>query len=143
MNGMTGKQPLVLVADNDQRFVGELSSRLTSIGCHVELAQDGNIATQKARALRPDLMLTEAHMPAKDGVSAVLELKTDPAMKNLRVFFLTTLGDIRPGGLDVDQLAAKQVGAEGYIRKTDSMERIVARIRNYLREEPKTYNPLG
>ena len=127
------KQPLILLADTDTIFTGELSGRLIGMGCRVEVVHDGNVAAQKARALHPDLMLTEVHMPAKDGVTAVLELKTDPATKDLPIFFLTKLGDVRPGGLDVDQLAAKQVGAEGYIRKTDSLERIVARVRAHLR----------
>jgi CheY-like chemotaxis protein len=130
----TKEPPLVLVADDDPVFAGQLSGRLMTMGCRVEVAQDGNIAAQKARALHPALMLTEVFMPGRDGVSAVLELKTDPATKSLPIFFLTKLGDIRPGGLDVDQLAAKQVGAEGYIRKTDSLERIIARVRGVLRE---------
>ncbi|MEY4731079.1 MAG: hypothetical protein RL681_25 [Candidatus Parcubacteria bacterium] len=137
------KRPLILLADNDASFAQELSGRLTGIGCRVEIAQDGNIAAQKARALRPDLMLTEVHLPARDGVSVILDLKTDPLTRGLRIFFLTKLGDIRPGGLDVDQLAAQQVGAEGYIRKTSSLERIIASVRKYLRSAQEAQNFTG
>ena len=60
------------------------------------------------------------------------ELKKDPDTKNIKVVFLTNLGDARPDAVSADEKAAQDVGALGYLRKTDDLDNLLDRVKAYL-----------
>ncbi len=65
---------LILVADDDPAILKLLGRFLESLGYAVELAEDGEIAVQLARARKPDIALLDIFMPKKDGIEVLKEL---------------------------------------------------------------------
>ena len=53
-------------------------------------------------------------------------------MAGFKVVFLTNLGEADDQNSWVDDKFAKEAGALGHIRKTDDLEKIVARIKEVL-----------
>jgi len=72
-------------------------------------------------------------MPVMDGAAAVLKLREDPETKNLKVAFLTSLGDPRLEMQEINKKFSEQFGAQGYLKKTDDLELLVQKIKEFLK----------
>ncbi len=126
-------QPLlVLVIDDEANFLEILKAKLTAAGLRVETAENGREGIQKAKALKPDLILMDVKMPEMDGIAAVSELKRDPETKDLKIIFLTNLGEAQADMQEIDEKFSLNVGAMGYIKKTDDLDSIVQRVKSFL-----------
>lgn len=88
------------------RRVIRLDGRLDVVG----EARDGREAIERARELRPDLVLLDVRMPGMDGMEALPHLRRESP--NARIVMLSMLQD-------PDQVAlATKAGAAGFIDKT-------------------------
>jgi CheY-like chemotaxis protein len=92
----------ILIAD-DQAVGRELLRTIfESCGYEVSEARDGDEALAQASSHPPDLILLDIHMPARDGISVVAELRQDPRFASTPVIAVTATamkGD-RQKGLD-------------------------------------------
>jgi NarL family two-component system response regulator LiaR len=113
----------VLVADDHTVVRKALRSLLTAkYGIEVVgEAADGIEAIEKARALKPDVILMDLVMPRKGGLEATQEiLSEDPGA---RILILTSFND-------EDQIvSAVKAGAVGYVLKDTSPDELVHAIR--------------
>lgn len=125
-------QPLILLVDDEADFREIFSVKLESSDFKVVTAASGKEAFEKIKDFSPDLVLLDVRMPEEDGVSVLARLKADPQHVSLKVVFLTNLGDPGAGGNDVDQFAAKQTGALGYLRKDQDLDKLVDQVKGYL-----------
>ena len=57
----------ILVADDEKHIVQLIKLYLSNEGLRVETAADGQEALEKARRLRPDLIVLDLMMPKVDG----------------------------------------------------------------------------
>jgi DNA-binding NarL/FixJ family response regulator len=94
---LRGSLAMLIDRDPDMDVVGE--------------AGDGDQAVALAREKRPDVILMDIRMPAKDGLVATAEILADPAAANTRVLILTTFE------LDDYVLRALRAGASGFLLK--------------------------
>lgn len=129
---MNTKQPLILLVDDEADFREIFSLKLSAEGLKVETAEDGATGIARAKELQPDLILMDVKMPNMDGATAVMKLKEDPATANLKIVYLTSLGDFGEGGEQQDRRFAVTSGAEGYIRKTEDLKDVVTRVKSFL-----------
>jgi CheY-like chemotaxis protein len=67
--------------------------------------------TDPASSPRPGLILLDLNMPKKDGREALLEIKSDPRLKNIRVVVMTT------SKAEEDILRTYDLGASSYVTK--------------------------
>ena len=81
--------PKVLVADDDRDLRGVIKFVLVSAGYQVTEARDGRAALEKARAEHPDLILLDLNMPRMVGRAVLVELKSDPKLKQIPVIVLS------------------------------------------------------
>jgi PAS domain S-box-containing protein len=111
----------ILVADDKVVITTQLVERLTSMGYElVGRAYSGESAVEKARLLRPDLILMDIAMPGKiDGINAAETIKAE---LDIPVIFLTAYAD------DKFVERAKNVAPFGYILKPFQGNEIKAAI---------------
>jgi putative two-component system response regulator len=74
----------------------------------------------------PDLILMDVIMPEMDGYEAIRLLKSDPALADIPVIFLTAKTDNR------SELEGLSLGAIDYIRKPFSSALLLRRVENHL-----------
>ncbi|MFZ2071390.1 MAG: response regulator [Halobacteriota archaeon] len=111
----------IMVADDKVVIAAQLEELLTSLGYEVVgKAYSGESAVEKARRLRPDLILMDIAIPGKiDGINAAETIKTE---LDIPVIFLTAYAD------DKFVERAKNVAPFGYILKPFQGNEIKAAI---------------
>jgi DNA-binding response OmpR family regulator len=121
----------VLVVDDERNIVQLARLYLNNEGFHVEAAYDGRQALEKARTVRPDLIILDIMMPEVDGLTVCKELRKS---SNVPIIILTARGD------DVDRVVGLEIGADDYVTKPFNPRELVARVKAVLRrsrEEPR------
>ena len=66
----------IMVVDDDPGIRRSLDTLLSRAGYQVVQAADGNEAVRLWRDQRVDLVITDLHMPNKDGIQTIVELLT-------------------------------------------------------------------
>ncbi len=129
---MDAANQTLLLVDDEENFREIFSARLAAEGYRVETASDGEEAIEKARTIKPDLILMDVKMPKLNGIQATLKLRDDPATKDLKVVLLTNFGDPHPIDGEFQSSLPKEVNAIGFVPKTEDLEAIVARVKSFL-----------
>lgn len=86
-------------------------------------AADGDAGVRMCSALLPDVVLMDLRMPVLDGIAAIREVRSRPALDGVRVLVLTTFDD------DPDVLAAVRAGADGFLSKVAEPAELVDAVR--------------
>lgn len=111
----------VLLVDDHPLFLDGLKNLLAGRGVPViGTARDGGEALEKARSLRPEVVLMDIQMPGCDGLAATRLIKAE--MPEVKVVMLTMSSE------DGDLFEAVRSGACGYLLKTLDTEEFVARL---------------
>jgi adenylate cyclase len=119
--------PLILVVDDTPENIEIVEMRLAAHHYAIATAADGEEGLEKARALRPDLILLDIMMPKLDGIGVTRALKADPALPFIPIVLLTAKADAR------DVVAGLDAGADDYLTKPIDHASLVARVRAMLR----------
>ena len=114
----------ILVVDDEKNIVQLARIYLQKEGFTVESANDGKQALEKAKAVRPDLIVLDIMMPEMDGLEVVKELRKT---SNVPVIMLTARGE------DIDRIIGLEVGADDYMAKPFNPRELVARVKAVLR----------
>ena len=114
----------ILVVDDEKNIVQLARLYLNKEGFRVEAAYDGAQALEKAKILRPDLVILDIMMPEMDGLSVCRELRKT---SNVPIIILTARGD------DVDRIVGLELGADDYVTKPFNPRELVARVKAVLR----------
>ncbi|HSX01848.1 MAG TPA: response regulator [Candidatus Saccharimonadia bacterium] len=110
----------ILIAEDDA-LMSRLYQKIFGFeGYTVEMAADGQEALDKARTVKPTLILLDVMMPKLNGLEALDKLKADPETKAVPVVMLTNLA----GQQDAETALAK--GAVKYIIKSEHEPKEVA-----------------
>ncbi len=103
----------VLLVDDHQLFRAGLESLCMAWGHEViGTASDGMEALEKARALRPDLVLMDINMSKLTGLEATRVIKAE--MPEIKIIIVTVSDE------QADLFEAVKSGAEGYLLKNMS-----------------------
>ena len=82
----------ILVADDESHILHVVSLKLKNAGYRVLTARDGQEALELAQQEKPDLLITDYHMPQLSGIELCRKLKQDPATSNIPAIMLTARG---------------------------------------------------
>ncbi|TPW20717.1 MAG: putative response regulator/sensor histidine kinase [Elusimicrobia bacterium] len=82
---------LILVAEDAPELAEMLKHILESRGHQVAVASDGVEMIEKAKSLRPKLIISDIMMPGAYGSAAFKTLQDDPYTKGTPVIFLTAV----------------------------------------------------
>ncbi len=110
--------PIVLIAERDV-FMRRALEKTLSSGFQLEFASTGTEAVEKARRLKPALVILEILLPEMDGFQVCRALREDPETSNIPLLVFSML--------DVEQQALR-AGADAFLykplRKKDMLETI-------------------
>ena len=113
---------LVLIVDDSPTEVHVLSRYLEKHGFTTATAADGNEGIEKARALKPDLVLMDVVMPGMNGFQATRELSRNTETASIPVIMVTTKG------LETDKIWGMRQGALDYMVKPVDHAELLAKI---------------
>jgi two-component system, OmpR family, response regulator len=129
----------VLVVDVDATIVDLLATSLKFQGFEVHTAADGVAALDRAREVRPDVVILDVVLPDVDGFGVLRRLRADGI--GASVVFLTARDGLQ------DKITGLTLGGDDYITKPFSLEEVVARLGAILRRtdgstvEPRAARP--
>jgi DNA-binding response OmpR family regulator len=90
----------------------------------VEFAGDGVVALERARELRPDIIITEVLVPKLDGLALCRAVKGDVELQFAVVLVFSILSV---------ESRAREAGADAFLRKPLAERRLVETVRDLLR----------
>jgi|GEM_PF-1843074 len=129
---MANQKKKIIIIDDETSFINIFSAVLVKAGFEVKGFSNPKEALVKMVEEKPDLILLDVAMPEMDGFMVFESLKKDFKDKMPKVIFLTNLGETI-SGVSIDEQYAKDLGAQGYIRKTDDLDKIVQKVKDLLK----------
>ncbi len=113
----------VLVADDSLTMRKVIGMVLPQEDFQVTLVDNGVEAIQRARDLRPDVVLADVMMPGKSGYDVCQTLKSDPNTSHIPVLLLA--GTFEP----FDENRARAAGADGHVAKPFESAAFIDKVR--------------
>ena len=121
----TGKKQ-ILLADDQLIMAQIVRTILEPKGYKIYHARNGEEALQKARFLKPKLILMDINMPRKNGLQTLQEIKSKPETVNIPVMMLT-------GHAEKNHIKqALQLGSDDYLVKPVSAEILINKVKALL-----------
>jgi DNA-binding NarL/FixJ family response regulator len=134
----------VLLVDDSQivrKVVRDYLETLTDWKIKGE-ARDGAEAIQKARELKPDVILLDYSMPNMNGIQAASELKK--LLPNVFIVVFTmfdeSLGSILSSAAGVDLVVPKPEGLNHLVRSVEHLMETAALAKNQVESAPRQLN---
>ncbi len=121
-----GAPKILIVEDNRELRLFLYNSMVDTY--HVIEADDGVEALAKIKSDSPDIIVTDLMMPNMDGIELINRIRHDFSMSHLPVVMLTAKHS------PDDRIKAMEYGADGYITKPFSIDLLLVRIDNLLRQ---------
>ena len=119
----------ILLVEDDYLDVMSVQRSFKKANIHHDLhiARNGREALQMLRGEGntpkldplPSVILLDINMPKMNGLEFLKEMRSDPELRNINVFIMTTSGE------EQDRTAASRLGITGYIIKPLSFEDFV------------------
>jgi CheY-like chemotaxis protein len=116
----------ILVADDETHILHVVSLKLRNAGFKVLTAQDGQEALELAQQEKPDLVITDYHMPQLSGLELCQRLKQDPATNGIPAIMLTARG------YHLDPADTEQSGILRMLSKPFSPRQLLATVNEVL-----------
>ena len=115
----------VLIADDDPRLRNLLTWTLEQGQFNVVEAVDGLSALERAREVKPDLILLDVGMPGMNGIDVCRQLRAEQVITPILI--LTGFGS------EEDKIAGLEAGADDYQTKPFGSKELLARVNALLR----------
>jgi len=116
----------ILVADDESHILNVVSLKLRNAGFTVMTARDGQEALDIATSERPDLLITDYHMPQLSGIELCKRLKESPQTASIPAIMLTARG------YNLDPLDTEQSGIRQLISKPFSPRQLLSTVNEVL-----------
>ncbi len=117
---------IVLLVDDSPDALGFLTDALEQSGFSVLIATSGQSALNIAERITPDIILLDAVMPSMDGFETCTRLKSNAAVTQVPVIFMTGLTETE------HVVRALESGGVDYLTKPINIDELRARIRVHL-----------
>lgn len=113
----------ILVVDDEENISELLKYNLQLHGYAVDTAFDGIEGFEKAKMIRPDIILLDLMLPGMDGLKVCSRIREDSDIKDTPIIMLTAKN------MEKDKIAGLEKGADDYITKPFSVKELIARIK--------------
>lgn len=116
----------VIIADDEEYVRYHLSRRLEEMGLGVLQAGTGVEVVDLARR-QPNLIIMDVRMPVLDGLETVKRLRSSEETRAIPIVLLSALAQ------QEDVVEGLKTGADEYVMKPVTFERLMESIRKHLR----------
>ena len=118
----------ILVVEDEIELVKAILIRLQQAGYDVFSANDGQDGLEKARKEKPDLIILDLMLPKMDGYKVCGLLKADARYNSIPIIIATARAQ------ESDEKLGFEVGADAYLTKPFQYEKLLAKIKELLKE---------
>lgn len=119
----------ILLVDDETDILEFLTYNLVKEGYEVYTAKSGEEAVEKAKTIKPDLVVLDVMMPGMDGMDTCRQLRNTPGTENVLIAFLTARSE------DYSQVAGFDAGADDYINKPVKPKILLSRLKALLKRK--------
>jgi CheY-like chemotaxis protein len=127
---MPGARRTVVFVEDEAAVRRLVEFWLLDAGYGVHLAEDGAAGLEVARAVRPDLVVTDALMPRLSGDDLVDALRADPELRSIPIVMATAAAS----PLRIERMLAR--GCSAVLSKPLEETSFLAAVRSALGEDP-------
>lgn len=127
------RMPVVLVVEDNDDLREYISESFTDL-FEVKSASNGQEGLEMARAVQPDIVITDIMMPVMDGLEMTRQLKADIQTSHIPVIVLTAKDS------DLDREDGYTAGADSYLTKPFSTQLLISRVNNILLSRERIAN---
>lgn len=124
---------LILIVDDEPRYLRLLQYNLESAGYRVISATTGDEAVRATASHSPGLVLLDLRLPDLDGYEVC---------RRIREFSLMPIIMVTARAEDTDKVAGLRLGADDYITKPFSADELLARVEAVLRRSQLYVGPV-
>lgn len=121
----------ILIAEDERDIRDLITFTLRFAGYEVVAASNGEEAVTLAQQEKPDLIIMDVRMPRMTGYEACAAIKSDPALADIPVMFLSAKGQ------ESEIQAGLSAGAAEYLLKPFAPDQLTARIQTILAQYKK------
>jgi signal transduction histidine kinase/DNA-binding response OmpR family regulator len=118
----------ILLIDDDPTTQNLMTRLLAKEGFWMESALLGQEGLEKARSLRPIVIILDVSMPDMDGWTVLARLKSDPELQHIPVIMVTMVDDKATGFA---------LGAADYLTKPLDRQRLVTMLARYRTDDQR------
>lgn len=120
----------ILIVEDEKKLSDILKQALKAQRFSIDVADDGELAVEKAKKNAYSMILLDIRLPKKDGFTVCKELRK--LQVQTPIIMLTALGSTE------DRITGLDAGADDYLIKPFSLEELFARIRAVMRRRRTT-----
>ena len=130
----------LLLADDSVTIQKVIQITFAHEDYELTVTDNGDSALEKAREIRPDLVMADVYMPGKNGYELTSAIKQDPALQHVPVLLLA--GSFEP----FDEDKARSCKADAWIEKPFESQTLIDKVAELLsaaREAPESPVPVA
>ena len=124
----------VLVVEDNELNLKLFCDLLRAHGFETEGVRDGREAATRARAFRPDLLITDIQLPHMSGYDLIAQVRGDLMLRDTPILAVTAYAS------RADEERIRAAGANAYVSKPIALAAFVAQVNALL---PKNEEPQG
>lgn len=118
----------ILIVEDEVELVRAMQIRLEQADYEVLFTYDGQDGLEKAKKEKPDLIILDLMLPKMDGYKVCGLLKADARYNKIPVIMFTARAR------ESDEKLGLEVGADTYITKPFQYEKLLAKMKELLKE---------
>ena len=123
----------VLIVEDTKTIANLLQVYLMGWGLEFFDATNGVTGLQRAREVKPDLIISDVQMPEMDGFALCAAIRADPALYATPFVLLTSLKD------DASRQRGRLVGATAFLNKPIAVDDLREKVRDILKLPAKRF----
>ena len=117
----------ILLIENEEIMVNLLQKKLTEEGYKIEIARDGIEGLEKAKLVKPNLILLDIVMPKMGGLEVLEEMQKNKKLKKIPVIIISNSGQ----PVEIDK--AQKLGAKDWLIKTEfDPQEVIEKVKKQL-----------
>jgi CheY-like chemotaxis protein len=119
--------------DNDEVLIFEMALNQLKIPYHLRTVDNGDKLFIVLKERKPHILFLDMHMPCKDGMSCIVEIRKNRDYDDLPVIVYTS---------DVSKRTIEDTyrnGANLYLTKADTLTELTGKLKNILSKEWNAY----